>query len=69
MTITVGLLRMDDLPESALHVLGDYPSLYEHLFRDTATTLLDIAVHRGDTPSTLDDAVSFVSGEMKKRIG
>lgn len=60
MTTTVGLLRLDDLPEHALHVRGDYPALYEHLFDDEDVDLLDIAVHRGDVPASLADADVWV---------
>lgn len=56
MTVTVGLLRMDDLPEHARHVRGDYPDLYADLFAEEEVRLLDLAVHRGDVPASLDDA-------------
>lgn len=56
MTLTVGLLRMDELPEHAVHVRGNYPELYERLFADEDVELLDVPVHLGATPATLDDA-------------
>lgn len=56
MTVTIGLLRLDDLPEHAVHVRGDYPSLYEHLFAHEDARLVDIEVHRGDGPASLADA-------------
>ena len=56
MTITVGLLRMDELPEHAVHVRGNYPELYERLFADEDVDLLDVPVHLGARPDSLDDA-------------
>lgn len=57
---TIGLLRMDDLPEHALHVRGDYPDLYAELFAAEDVALVDIPVHRGDGPASLDDADVWV---------
>lgn len=56
MTVTIGLLRLDELPEHALHVRGNYPELYGALFADEDVRLVDIAVHRGDGPASLGDA-------------
>lgn len=60
MTVTIGLLLLDELPEHALHVRGDYPVLYEHLFADEDVRLVGIAVHRGDGPASLGDADVWV---------
>lgn len=60
MTVTIGLLRLDELPEHALHVRGNYPELYADLFADEDVHLLDIAVHRGDAPVSLRDADAWV---------
>lgn len=60
MSAVIGLLRMDDLPEHALHVRGNYPDLYAHLFDDEDVELVDIPVHLGDGPASLDDADVWV---------
>lgn len=69
MTTTVGLLRLDDLPEHALHVRGDYPALYRHLFDAEDVELLDIAVHRGDVPASLTDADVWVLTGSRYSVG
>jgi GMP synthase-like glutamine amidotransferase len=59
-TRTIGLLLMDDLPDHAQGPWGDYPELFAHLLRDTGVRLLDIAVHRGEVPASLDDADTWL---------
>lgn len=68
MTVVVGLLRMDDLPEHAQHVLGDYPDLFTHLFADEDVDLVDIRVHRGDGPASLDDADVWLLGGSRHSV-
>ena len=60
MSTVIGLLRMDDLPEHALHVRGNYPDLYARMFDDEDVVLVDIPVHLGDGPASLDDADVWV---------
>jgi GMP synthase-like glutamine amidotransferase len=64
----VGLLRMDDLPESGLPVRGNYPALYAHLFRDQPATLLDVPLHLGESPASLDDADVWVLTGSRRSV-
>lgn len=64
----VGLLRMDDLPDSGVHVRGDYPALYAHLFRDQPVELLDVPLHLGQTPASLDDADVWVLTGSRRSV-
>jgi GMP synthase-like glutamine amidotransferase len=59
-TLRIGLLRLDDLPEHAVHVRGDYPDLYADLFAEEGVDLVDVPVHRGAVPDSLDDADVWV---------
>jgi len=56
MTLRIGLLRMDDLPTHAVHVRGDYPDLYAEMFVEEDVSLIDVPVHHGAAPASLDDA-------------
>jgi hypothetical protein len=68
-TRTIGLLLMDDLPDHAQGPWGDYPELFAHLLRDTGVRLLDIAVHRGEVPASLDDADTWLLAEERATVG
>lgn len=67
-TTRIGLLIMDELPAAALPVLGDYPELYDHMFRDEAVELIDIHVHRGDAPASLDDCDGWIVGGSRYSV-
>lgn len=69
MTVRLGILHMDDLPEHAVHVRGGYPDLYAHLFRDHAVELVHVAVHRGEAPTSLDECDGWVMGGSRHSVG
>lgn len=62
------MLHMDDLPEHAVHVQGGYPELYAHLFRTQPVEFVDIAVHRGETPASLDDCDGWIIGGSRYSV-
>jgi GMP synthase-like glutamine amidotransferase len=69
MTITrIGLLHMDALPEAAIPIQGDYPQLYAHLFRLESVELVDIHVHRGDAPVSLDECDGWIIGGSRYSV-
>jgi GMP synthase (glutamine-hydrolysing) len=53
--IRIGLLRMAELPDAALGVDGPMAGLYPKLFRPRTVEILDVPVHEGATPESLDD--------------
>jgi GMP synthase-like glutamine amidotransferase len=64
----IGVLHMDEFPEHAVHVLGGYVELYEHLFRDVPVELVHVPVHHGVTPASLDDADVWVIGGSRYSV-
>lgn len=61
--IRIGLLRMAELPDPALRVAGPMVGLYQKLFAPRTVEILDVPVHEGATPESLDDCDGwFISG-------
>jgi GMP synthase-like glutamine amidotransferase len=67
-TTRIGLLHMDALPDTAIPVQGDYPHLYRHLFRHETVEFVDIHVHRGDAPASLDDCDGWILGGSRYSV-
>jgi GMP synthase-like glutamine amidotransferase len=65
---TIGLLNMDDLPRRVQPMLGDYPQLYAHLLRDQPVETVDFAVHRGETPESIDDCDGWIIGGSRHSV-
>jgi GMP synthase-like glutamine amidotransferase len=68
MRVRIGLLLMDDLPEHAVPVRGDYPALYDHLFRDVDAELVTVAIHRGQTPTSIRDCDGWIVGGSRYSV-
>lgn len=66
--VRVGLLRMDELSEYAQHVMGNYPELYAHMFRNENAEITDIKVHKGDGPASLDDFDAWILGGSRTSV-
>ncbi len=63
MTTRIGILRMTELPDAGLSVHGPYGVVFEMMFDGLDVELLDVPVHEGGTPDSLDDAdVWIVTG-------
>jgi GMP synthase-like glutamine amidotransferase len=67
-TTRIGLLIMDELPEVAQPVRGDYPDLYRHLLRRDGVEFIDVLVHRGDAPASLDDCDGWLVGGSRYSV-
>jgi GMP synthase-like glutamine amidotransferase len=67
-TLRIGLLLVDDLPEHAVPVRGDYPALYDHMFRGLPVDFVDVAVHRGESPASLDDCDGWIIGGSRYSV-
>ena len=68
MSMRLGLLLMDDLPERAVPVRGDYPALYNHLFRDLDVELVTVAVHQGQTPTSIRECDGWIVGGSRYSV-
>jgi len=67
MTTRIGLLHMDTL--SDIGVPGsDYSDLYAHLFRHEDVEFVDVHVHRGDAPASLDDCDGWIAGGSRYSV-
>lgn len=51
---------MTELPGPSRDVHGDYLSVFRLFFRDHPVELVDVAVHEGDAPASLDDCDGWV---------
>lgn len=56
----LGVLRMTELPEAGRLVQGPLMMLFRSLFEHRDVELVDIAVHEGETPASLDDADGWI---------
>ncbi len=63
MTVRIGLLRMMELADAGRSVHGPYTTLFEMMFGGQTVDLLDVPVHEGATPVSLDECdVWIVTG-------
>ena len=58
--IRIGLLRMTELPEAALGVHGPYLGLVEMFFNGHPVEIVDVPVHEGAAPESLDDCDGWI---------
>ena len=58
--IRIGLLRMTELPEAGVEVHGPYTAVFSQFFRGQPVELLDVPVHEGASPGSLDDCDGWV---------
>ncbi|MDJ0769251.1 MAG: type 1 glutamine amidotransferase [Ilumatobacter sp.] len=58
--LKIGLLRMTELSEPARSVHGGYLDVFRLFFRDHDVEIVDVAVHDGDTPASIDDCDGWV---------
>lgn len=56
----VGLLRMCELPPPAVAAEGSYLTVFRKFFRDHPVEIVDIPVHEGATPGSIDDCDAWV---------
>jgi GMP synthase-like glutamine amidotransferase len=62
---TIGLLRMCELSPPAIAAHGDYLTVFQDFFGDHTSGLVDIPVHEGATPGSVDDCdVWVISGSQ-----
>ncbi len=66
--IRLGVLSMDELPEPAQPILGDYPELYAHLLRDQPVDLVHFAAHRGELPASVDECDGWLLGGSRRSV-
>lgn len=57
---TIGLLRMCELSPSAIEAHADYATVFRDFFGERPVQMVDIAVHEGATPDSIDDHDGWV---------
>ncbi len=67
-SVRLGVLSMDDLPERARPILGDYPALYAHLLRGQPVEISDFAVHRGELPGSVAECDGWLLGGSRRSV-
>jgi len=67
-SLRLGILSMDDLPDRARPILGDYPELYAHLLRDQPVDVVHFAAHRGELPAAVDDCDGWLLGGSRRSV-
>lgn len=57
---TIGLLRMCELSPPAIRAHGDYVTVFRDFYGDRSVEIVDIPVHEGATPGSIDEHDAWV---------